>query len=124
MLRDKRSFEELLQESAAPLLLLDKDAIIQDINPPATELLGGKREDYLGKEIFALVDPADRYFLQEKWRSNVSEVHTTMQFTVRLRKTEGPSDWHTLRVEAGDESQSGPLHLVQLQHLSTTSRKL
>ena len=102
------------------MLLLNREAIIQDLNPPATELLGGKREDYLGKEIFALVDPADRYFLQEKWRNSVSGLQTTRQFTVRIRRPGGPSDWHTLRVESDAESMAGPTRLVSLQHLSTT----
>ena len=101
------------------MILLGQDAVIRDINPPATRLLGGKREDYLGKEIFALVDPVDRFFLREKWSASNSSAFVTRQFTVRLRKTEGPSDWHTLRVEAGDESVENPLCLVELQHLST-----
>jgi PAS domain S-box-containing protein len=123
MLHDQRSFEQLLQESDAPLLLLNREAVIQDINPPATRLLGGKREDYVGKEIFSLVDPADRYFLQEKWKDSSPGIQATRQFTVRLRKTEGPSDWHTLRVDAEDESLPGSVRLVHLEYLSTARGK-
>jgi PAS domain S-box-containing protein len=101
------------------MLLLDKEAIIQDINPPATELLGGKREDYVGKAIFALVDPADRYFLQQKWNNSGLPLQPTRQFTVRLRKSKGSSDWHTLRVESESDSLSDALRLVRLEHLST-----
>ena len=119
MLRDQRSFERLLQESDAPMLLLDQQAVIQDINPPATQLLGGRREDYVGKEIFTLVDPADRLFLQEKWRTNETSAQATRQYTVRLRKSKGPSDWHTLRIEAGNEPLQNPMRLVRLEHLST-----
>lgn len=119
MLHDRRTFEQLLQGSDTPMLLVDREAVIQDINSPATQLLGGQREDYLGKEIFSLVDPVDRYFLQQKWRDSSAGVQTTRQFTVRLRSSQGPSDWHTLRVQPGDESVPDPIRLVQLQHLST-----
>ncbi len=102
------------------MLLLNQQAEIQGINSHATLLLGGKQEDYLGKPIFTLVDPADRFFLREKWSGNNASAHTTRQFTVRLRKFDGPSDWYTLRVEAEDESLADPPRLVRLQHLSTT----
>lgn len=101
------------------MLLLNRETIIQDINPPATELLGGKREDYIGKEIFALVDPADRYFLQQKWNNRALPVQSTRQFTVRLRKSQGASAWHTLRVESDDDLLPDALLLVRLEHLST-----
>jgi len=101
------------------MLLLNQEAVIQDINLPATKLLGGRREDYLGKAIFSLVDPADRYFLQQKWGNTELAVQATRQYTVRLRRSQGPSDWHTLRVEPGDESLPDTLRLVHLQHLST-----
>lgn len=123
MLGDTRSFEQLLLESDTPMLVLDQEAVIQDINPPATRLLGGQREDYVGKEIFLLVDPVDRYFLQERWRSGEMGVQTTRQYTVRMRRHEGPSDWHTLRVEAGDTSVQDSLRLVHLQHLSIARSK-
>ncbi len=120
MLGDHRSFEQLLLESDTPMLLLDQGAVIQDINPAATTLLGGRREDYVGKEIFALVDPADRYFLQEKWRDSDSGGQTMWQYTVRLRISQRPSDWHTLSVETGAGPSQRPMRLVRLQHLSTT----
>jgi len=119
MLRDQRSFQQLLQESDSPMLLLNPQGVVRDINSPAAELLGGKREDYLGKEIFTLVDPADRYFLQEKWRSSNTVARTTQQFTVRMRVPHGRSDWHTLLVETGDESVPDAVRLVRIQHLST-----
>src|SRR5512140_2037692 len=109
MLRDQRSFEQLLQESDSPMLLLDRGAVIQDINSPAARLLGGKREDYIGKEIFTLVDPADRYFLREKWESKDADAQITRQYTVRLRTYQGPSDWHTLQIEAASEPSQNPL---------------
>ena len=96
-------FEHLLQEADTPMLVLNQDAVIQDINSPATQLLGGKREDYVGKEIFTLVDPADRYFFQERWKADNADTRTMRQFTVRLRRFQRPSDWHTLRIEAANE---------------------
>jgi len=100
------------------MLLLDQEGVVRDINSSAAELLGGKPEDYLGRDIFALVDPADRFFLQEKWRSIGMSVRATQQFTVRLGKAHGRSGWHTLRIESGDESERDGVRLVWLQHLS------
>jgi PAS domain S-box-containing protein len=119
MLRDKRSFEQLLQESDSPMLLLNQAGIINDINQPATTLLGGKREDYLGREIFSLVDPADRFFLREKWGNSNPGAQTVRQFTVRLRRFQGESDWHTLRIESSDEPPPATSQLVHLQHMFT-----
>jgi PAS domain S-box-containing protein len=118
MLSDQRSFEQLLQESDTPMLLINQKAVIQDINPPATRLLGGMRDDYVGKEIFTLVDPADRYFLEEKWRNVDASLQMTRQFTVRFLRSHGPSDWHTLRVERGNDTPPDQMRLVYLQHLS------
>lgn len=101
------------------MLLLNQEAVIQEINQPATRLLGGKREDYVGKAIFTLVDPVDRYFLQEKWKSHDADMQTTRQYTVRLRRAQGSSDWHTLRIEARNETLEKPVRLVELQHLYT-----
>ncbi len=99
------------------MLLLNQQAVIQEINPPATELLGGKREEYLGKDIFALVDPADRYFLREKWQNSVMTSQTIRQFSVRLRRPQGASDWLTLQVETADQPEPDVVRLVRLQHL-------
>ncbi len=99
------------------MLLLDRQAVIQDINPPATDLLGGKREEYLGKDIFALVDPADRYFLRQKWQNSDKTMQTIRQFSVRLPRSQGTSDWLTLQVETAGRTEPDVVSLVRLQHL-------
>jgi PAS domain S-box-containing protein len=120
MTYDQRSLEQLLRDSENPLLLLNNGAVIQDINAPATRLLGGDRDDYVGREIFSLVDPADRIFFQERWQNPNAGVRTMRQFTVRLRRASGPSDWHTLRVETGDQPGIALFQVVRLEHLSIT----
>ena len=100
MLHDRRSFQSLLRESGSPMVMFDSRGTVTAINSQAVRILGGKEEDYLGREMANLVDPADRYFVRQRWEL-MERDRSTINMTVRLRTPAGLPGWFAFHFETG-----------------------
>ena len=116
MLRDRKSFESLLQESGSPMVLFDSRGTITAINHRAVEILGGKEEDYLGREMVSLVDPVDRYFVRRRWEM-MERDRSSINMTVRLKKPGGVSEWFAFHFETA-QPESGERRLARIEHVA------
>ncbi len=122
MLDDKRSFEKLLRESGAAMLLLDDHGVIQEVSDAAIAMLGGTPEEYRGKNVLDIVDPVDRYFVRRKWEMHQNDRKNRLHLTVRLRKNPGRSAWHDLQLESGTRSAPNTVHLLRIEHVMFESK--
>ena len=102
------------------MVLLDREGIIHGINGHALRLLGGKQDDYIGKDLLSLVDPVDRYYARKKWDEIRQNRGHTLGFTVRLQRQGERSDWHAILLEPGEQTgeEPGDGRLVRLKHVA------
>ena len=82
----------------------------------AVEILGGKEEDYLGREMVSLVDPVDRYFVRRRWEM-MERDRSSINMTVRLKKPGGVSEWFAFHFETA-QPESGERRLARIEHVA------
>jgi PAS domain S-box-containing protein len=64
----ERLFWLVFERTANPVALLDEERRIVDVNAAAVELLGGSREQILGRSLRDSLKPAERERADEEWR--------------------------------------------------------
>jgi PAS domain S-box-containing protein len=63
----ERLFRLMFERTANPVILLDEERLIVDLNDPAVVLLGGPRERLIGSSMVDSVRPLERARSSEEW---------------------------------------------------------
>jgi PAS domain S-box-containing protein len=64
----ERLFWLVFERTSNPVVLLDEDRRIVDINDPAVQLLGGDRDELIGSSIRDSVKPSERPRSDREWK--------------------------------------------------------
>jgi PAS domain S-box-containing protein len=118
--REKR-FRALIENSSDAITLLDaKGSVIYD-SPAAPGLLGYAPEDWLGREVFALIHPDDLSKIQDLFQHLVTTPGARVDKTFRVRHHSGA--WLWLEAVATNLLAEPGVQAIVLNYHDVTDRK-
>ena len=89
MLKKERQYRDIVENTRDLIFIVDKNAIIQSINPAVTDVLGYSEEDLIGSHAFDLILPEFHALTKSNMILKQERKAETALYEIDLRKKDG-----------------------------------